>query len=135
MEKANQIIHKIYKILEVCVSILMLLGIVIALIGVVMNYSIFYEIFSNVEAFKHYMEIIFTIVIGIEFLQMLCHPNSNNVLEAIIFLIARHMIVSSTTPLEDFISVVSIVMLCLVRRYLQSTTNKSMLKKKKEETT
>ena len=51
---------------------------------------------------------------------MLCRPTADNVLETIIFLVARHMIiVTTTTPLDDLISTVSIVMLCFVRRYLK----------------
>lgn len=46
-------------------------------------------------------------------------------METLIFLVARHMIINSTTPLEDLLSTISIVILCLVRRYLKSTRVKS----------
>ena len=61
------------------------------------------------------------LVIGIEFLEMLCRPSSENVIEVLIFLVARHMIVGDTTPYQDFVSVISVALLCVVRRYLRIT--------------
>lgn len=82
-------------------------------------HTIFYELSGNTDTLKQYLDRIFMIVIGIEFLQMLCRPSSDNVIEVIIFLAARHMIVSNTSPDQDFMSVISIVILCLVRQYLR----------------
>lgn len=134
MEKIEHWIQKAYRILEVVVALLMLLGIIMAIFSLLTDYTLFYELTHSTDAFKEYIDKIFVIVIGIEFLQMLSRPNSKNVIEAIIFLVARHMIVSHTTPFEDFISVLSIVILCIVRRYLQTTTDKNMnMFKKKQE--
>ena len=64
------------------------------------------------------------LVIGIEFLGMLCRPSSENVIEVLIFLVARHMIVGDTTPYQDFVSVISVALLCVVRRYLRVSGEK-----------
>lgn len=118
MEKLEEFIQKICRILELIVAIFVLLGIIMTLFGVFKNYTIFHEMSCNTDTFKQYLDRIFMIVIGIEFLQMLCRPNSDNVIEVIIFLAARHMIVSNTSPYQDFVSVISIVLLCLVRQFL-----------------
>lgn len=120
MRRIDEFIRKIYRILELIVAILMLFGIIVALFGVLRNYMVFYELSVNMDTFKQYLDKIFMIVIGIEFLQMLCRPSSDNVIETIIFLVARHMIVSNTSPYQDFASVISIVLLCLVRQHLHS---------------
>ena len=66
---------------------------------------------------------------GVEFLKMLCRPTADNVLETIIFLVARHMIVvTTTTPLDDLISTISIVLLCFVRRYLKEHRMKDKMR-------
>lgn len=119
MGKLEELIQKICRILELIVAILMLIGIILTLFGFFKNYTIFYELSSNTDILKQYLDRIFMIVIGIEFLQMLCRPSSDNVIEVIIFLAARHMIVSNTSPYQDFMSVISIVILCLVRQYLR----------------
>lgn len=119
MGKLEELIQKICRILELIVAILVLIGIILTLFGFFKNYTIFYELSSNTDILKQYLDRIFMIVIGIEFLQMLCRPSSDNVIEVIIFLAARHMIVSNTSPYQDFMSVISIVILCLVRQYLR----------------
>lgn len=118
MGKIGGFIRKIYRVLELIAAILMLLGIIMVLFGVLRNYRVFYELSVNMDTFKQYLDRIFMIVIGIEFLQMLCRPSSDNVIETIIFLVARHMIVSNTSPYQDFVSVIGIVILCLARQYL-----------------
>lgn len=118
MEKLKEWIHKICEILEMLIAIVVLFGIVLALLSIFKNYTMFQELLNSTNALKHYLDETLILVIGIEFLQMLCRPNSDNVIEVIIFLVARHMIVSDTTPSQDFISVISISLLCFVRQYL-----------------
>lgn len=118
MKKFETLIQKTCKILELIVAIFVLFGIILALIAFFKDGAVFNELMGNIDTFQHYLDKIFLIVIGIEFLQMLFRPSSDNVIEVIIFLVARHMIVVDTTPYEDFVSVISIAILCLVRQYL-----------------
>ncbi len=107
-------------ILELIAAFFVLIAVVISLISLVPNLPEMWENRAETETFIHFLEQVFQVVIGIEFLKMLCRPTADNVLETIIFLVARHMIiVTTTTPLDDLISTVSIVMLCFVRRYLK----------------
>ena len=73
------------------------------------------------KVYMEYLDAVFNVVIGIEFLKMLCKPSSANIIEVLIFLIARHMIVQTTTPLEDLLSVVSIGILFFFRRFMLMT--------------
>lgn len=66
---------------------------------------------GNMESFREVLETVSSLVVGIEFIKMLCRPSAHNVLETIIFLVARHMIVNETTPTQDLISTISIVLL------------------------
>lgn len=129
MEKLKEWIHKICEILEMLIAIVVLFGIILALLSIFKNHTIFQELLNSTDALKHYLDEALILVIGIEFLQMLCRPNSDNVIEVIIFLVARHMIVSDTTPNQDFVSVISIALLCFVRQYL----HRSGLEEKDEE--
>ena len=105
--------------LEFIVAGLTLIGILLSVFSLVRDAGIFKQLLTDTSVFKDYLEQIFLLVIGIEFLVILCRPNSENVIEILIFLVARHMIVGDTTPYEDFVSVVSVVILCIVRRYLR----------------
>lgn len=118
-------ITKICELLELIVALLVLVGILLSICSLVKDFAIFRDILNHTESFRTYLDQIFVIVIGIEFLQMLCRPNSDNVMDVLIFLVARHMIVSETTPFEDFISVISIILLCVLRRYLHDTRERT----------
>ena len=72
-------------------------------------------------AFLEFLDAVLGVVIGVEFLKMLCKPNTANIIEALIFVIARHMIVQTTTAGEDLVSVISICMLFLFRRFMLAT--------------
>lgn len=121
-------ITKICEVLEMVAAVLVLIGILLSICSLVKDFAIFKEILDHTESFRSYLEQIFVIVIGIEFLQMLCRPNSDNIMEVLIFLVARHMIVSETTPFEDFISVISIILLCVLRRYLHDARERAKAK-------
>ncbi|MCM1184586.1 MAG: hypothetical protein NC337_14540 [Roseburia sp.] len=118
LKKLNKYIHRICDFLELVVAVLVLAGIILTMFSFLRDFNIFRELADKTSVFQQYLERIFVIVIGIEFLKMLSSPNSDNVLEILIFLVARHMVVGETTPYEDFASVVGVVLLCLARRYL-----------------
>ncbi|MDE6970756.1 MAG: hypothetical protein K2P69_13505 [Eubacterium sp.] len=122
MKKTVRLLQKICRVLELVVAIFVLLGIMTAIISLLKDdIRIFEEVLNDMTAFRHYLEKIFVLVIGIEFLEMLCHPNSDNVIQVLIFLVARHMIVGETTPFEDFVSVLSIAVLIVLRKYMHAS--------------
>lgn len=121
MKKVVNVLQKICRMLELVVAVFVLVGILMAIISLLKDdIKIFEELLSDISVFRHYLEKIFVLVIGIEFLEMLCHPNPDNVIQVLIFLVARHMIVGETTPYEDFVSVLSIAVLFILRKYMHS---------------
>lgn len=132
-EKVRKIIQKICSLLDLIAAFLVLIAILCSIFSLVRDVSVFQRLLTNPSEFKHYLEQIFMLVIGIEFLGMLCRPSSENVIEVLIFLVARHMIVGDTTPYQDFVSVISVALLCVVRRYLRVAEEKQ--KKDKENIT
>lgn len=106
-------------ILEMIIAVLVLIGLILSLIGMFRERNMFQDLINGEMDFMTYMETIFTLVIGIEFMEMLCRPNAANVMEVLIFLVARHMILEHGTVYADFVSVLSICILCVVRRMLR----------------
>ena len=130
LDKVRRIIQKICVLLDLIMAALVLMGILLSIFSMVRDVSIFQRLLTDTSEFKPYLEQVFILVIGVEFLGMLCKPNSENVIEVLIFLVARHMIVGDTSPYEDFVSVISIALLCVVRRYLRITAEKQKEKNK-----
>lgn len=110
---------KINFYLEVLMAVFVLVGAVVCIYFMVPELVELVANHGSAEAFMAYLEKIFTIVIGIEFLKMLCRPTSENVLETIIFLIARNMVINHGTPLENMISAFTIIGLAVAKRALR----------------
>ncbi|MDE7285793.1 MAG: hypothetical protein K2N55_02965 [Lachnospiraceae bacterium] len=127
--KAKKYVHILCHALEMVTAVLMLIGLVFSFFSLIRNVELFQQLLKDTSVFREYMDQIFMLVIGIEFLVMLCRPNSENVIDVLIFLVARHMIVGDTTPYQDFVSVISVALLCVVRRYLRN--NKENREEKK----
>ncbi|MCI9123802.1 MAG: hypothetical protein HFH35_06965 [Eubacterium sp.] len=125
--------HKLKKLLQIACEILELIAAGFVLIGLVLSVlsllknagSLFPALLDDISVFRHYLEEIFILVIGIEFLEMLCRPNADNVIQVLVFLVARHMIVGDTSPYEDLVSVISIVLLQILRKYLHADSKKT----------
>lgn len=105
--------------LEVLMAVFVLLGALVCIYFMVPELIELIKAGGDAESFMTYLEQIFTIVIGIEFLKMLCRPTSENVLETIIFLIARNMVINHGTPLENLISAIAIIGLAGAKRILR----------------
>lgn len=105
--------------LEVLMSVFVLIGSVICIVFMVPQLGDLIRAGGTAEAFMSYLEQIFTIAIGIEFLKMLCRPTSENVLETITFLVARNMVINHGTPLENLFSAITIIGLAVAKRLLR----------------
>ena len=105
MKKVVKVLQQICRILELVVAVFVLLGIIMAIISLLKDdIKLFEELLNDMTVFRHYLEKIFVLVIGIEFLEMFCHPT----------------VVGETMPYEDFVSVLSIAVLFVLRKYMHS---------------
>ena len=115
----RQINGALCPLLELIAVIMVGIAILGALIHVIPHYL---EIFTGpfgTEELMHFLEGVLTIVIGIEFMQMLCNPSTENVIEIVTFLVARHMIVHQTSPIEDLFSTLSIALMVFMKWFIR----------------
>ena len=109
---------KIADILEIIIGILLAISIgilVIYLIGDIKSVAVGH---ANLEVFNNYLANAFNLVIGIEFIKMLCKHTPQTVIEVLLFAIARQLIVEHTSTLENLIGIISIGILFATRKYL-----------------
>lgn len=111
-------LRRICDIIELVLAVLTIAGIVIAIIGLVPQLGEFWENRHEVQQLIWYLEMVFNIVIGVEFLKMLCRPDADTVVEVLLFLVARHMIIGETGALEDLLSIISMAILFAVKKYI-----------------
>lgn len=72
-------------ILELIAAIFVFIAVVIALIALIPHVGELWENRSTAGAMLEFLEQVFLVVIGVEFLKMLCRPTADNVLETTSF--------------------------------------------------
>ena len=72
---------------------------------------------------------ILTLIIGVEFVKMLAKHTAENLLEVLMFAIARQMIVEHLDMIDTLIGIISIAIIFAVRKYLllKSADNKEKI--------
>ena len=120
-DKIRKFLYEVCDIMELLMAVAVVAGLVIAVVSLVPDLQHYWANRTHEGEFLIYLDAVFNIVIGIEFMKMLCKPNSANIIEALIFLIARHMIIGTTTAGEDLLSIISIAILFLFRRFMLMT--------------
>ncbi|MCD8125148.1 MAG: phosphate-starvation-inducible PsiE family protein [Lachnospiraceae bacterium] len=117
-EVVSHFLLRIPYYLELCISIILLLSIIIALFSLLGEVVSFARAGGSADDFQTFLGNMFTVVIGIEFLKMLCSYNVDSVIEVILFTVARQLVLNHEAALELLLSVVAIAILFVVRKYL-----------------
>ena len=104
-------------ILEVVLSVLVLIALLISMVPIAGE---MFSLVSNksTDAFQTFLGHAFNLVIGIEFVKMLAKHSPGSALEVLLYAIARSMILDHSSPLGNLISVVSIGVIFLIRRFI-----------------
>lgn len=103
-------------ILEVVLAILVLIGLLISTVPIAQEMFALVSTQST-EAFQTFLGHAFNLVIGIEFIKMLAKHSPGSALEVLLYAIARQMILGHESAFESLISVASIGLIFLIRRF------------------
>ena len=110
--------HKIAETIEVLMSLAVFAAVIMAVFNLIPGFQTYLSAPTGSEGFMDLLEQILSIVVGLEFVSMLCKPDAENVTEVLIFLIARHVIVLETSAVESLLSVISIAILFFIRYFV-----------------
>ncbi len=120
-KKVQRIMLRVCDILELLTAVGVGIGIVVAIIALVPGFFEFWENRLEANAFLLFLKDVLNVVIGIEFMKMLCKPSPEHIIEGLIFLMARHMVVGTTTAGEDLLSITGITILFVLSRFMVLT--------------
>lgn len=107
---------RLVNICEAFIALLVGVGVVATLISYLVPGVI--QLFSTstgTDHFLQYLGAIFNLVVGLEFMKLLFHISSDNIIEVLVILISRHMIMEAHDALDIFLSTVSIVLLLMLK--------------------
>lgn len=122
--KTRHILFESCNFLELLMALIVLAAILVACCSLGNSFLIYLDNRYMGQAFLTFVGHIFNILIGIEFLKMLCQPSGDTVLEVLIFLVARHMILDHTTVMENLLTIVSIGLLFAIKKYISLPVQK-----------
>jgi uncharacterized membrane protein (DUF373 family) len=119
-EKIQKSINTFCEILEYLIAAIVILALVISAGSYMPVIKDLFTQTGNSEEFLVFLKQIFNYVVGIEIVKLLFKANTENSFEVLIFLVARHMIIGNNSALDMFLSVLSIAILCVIRRLLNT---------------
>lgn len=104
--------------LELVIAIFVIVLIFYGIVSLLAAFSKDAPRITNLTLFSTYLEKALNIVIGIEFLKMLCRHSMSSVVEVIMFYLSRQLIVEENTLLEGLFCVIAVAGLFAIRKFL-----------------
>lgn len=104
-------VHRWCDGVELGLAVIVGLVLVITAVLYVLTFLGICSLVPDTAGFQIFLKNIFNIVVGLEFIKMLLKPNVKNVLDVLIFLVARHLIIDHGSPLGMLLCVLCIILL------------------------
>ena len=122
-KRFNEGIYNVARYTEIMLSIVIL--IVIALAGIRLIYAITETSIMNldIDFFTEFLANALSLVVGVEFVKMLCRHSAQTVVEVLMFATARQMVVEHMAPTQTLIGVIAIAILFAIRKFLMTEDN------------
>ena len=116
----NDGIYNIARYTEIVLSIVIL--IVIALTGIRLIITIAEVSLwdMDISFFTEFLANALSLVVGVEFVKMLCRHSAQTVVEVLMFATARQMVVEHMAPAQTLIGVIAIAILFAIRKFLMT---------------
>lgn len=116
----NTIIYNISRYAEIALSMVILLVIALAGFRLIMEVADTSVMSMDTEFFSTFLSQALSLVVGVEFVKMLCQHSAQTVVEVLMFATARQMVVEHLGSAETLLGVLSIAVLFAIRKYLMT---------------
>ena len=104
--------------MELFLSFLLLISIVIAAVGLVVNLYGLAQNMDNTDYFQRFLGSTMALIIALELIKMIVRDTVGSTIEVLLIAIARKLIVSEQDTLGFLIGIIAIAFLFLIRKYL-----------------
>ncbi len=105
-------------IIETFIAILLSIVIGVLSIFLILRFKDMVINGEAMDAFNDFLATALSLVVGVEFIKMLCRHTPETVIEVLLFAIARQLIVEHTSTFENLAGIISIAILFAIRKYL-----------------
>ena len=129
----NEIIYNISRYTEIILSIIILVVIALSGIRLIMEVAATSVPNMDTEFFTSFLSQALSLVVGVEFVKMLCQHSAQTVVEVLMFATARQMVVEHLGSSETLLGVISIAVLFAIRKYLMTDNDDMNSRRHKDE--
>ncbi|MDR3238759.1 MAG: hypothetical protein LBT44_01550, partial [Clostridiales bacterium] len=118
MRKFRRLFYKYIKCLEMLIAIFLTGAVMIAGFQIVQNFIL--QILHGISDFdfNSLLGNIFTLIIGVEFIRMILKPTSGNVLEVVLFTVAKSLVLAHSSMNSYLLGILALGILFAIRKYL-----------------
>lgn len=122
-QKAQKGIISVLRVIEVSVAVLLTIAIVSLVFHMIPEIIRLLSTSTSIEDLKYILEYALSVIIGIEFVKMVCKPTAGNVVEVLMFAVTRYVIIDHSAMITSLLGVVSISVLFATKKYLFCEVN------------
>ena len=117
-KKVNGIISAATRYIELFISAIIIVVILLQIVNLIYGVVRTPLFQLDTDHFTVFLAQALTLVVGIEFVKMLCRHTPETVVEVLMFATARQMVVEHLKTFETLIGIVAIALLFAIRKYL-----------------
>lgn len=119
-KRFNDIIYNIARYTEIFLSVVILVVIALAGVRLICDVAGTSIMQMDPDFFTEFLSNGLSLVVGVEFVKMLCRHSSQTVVEVLMFATARQMVVEHLKTWQTLVGVIAIAILFAIRKYLMT---------------
>lgn len=119
----NELIYNVARYTEVVLSIVILIVIALSGLRLILTTAGTSVMHMDTDFFTNFLAQALSLVVGVEFVKMLCRHSAQTVVEVLLFATARQMVVEHLDPVQTLIGIIGIAILFAVRKYLMTDSD------------
>lgn len=112
----RQIIYTISYYLEYLIAFTIIAAILLSMVSLPYQLGLLFD--NDSESFIAFLQYVMNLVIGLEFLHVICRHNLDSVIEVLMLTITRGIIIDHVSTMESLLGIIAVAILFLVRKYL-----------------
>lgn len=119
-KRFNEWIYNVARYTEIVLSIVILIVIALAGIRLIFTITEMPILDMDIDFFTTFLANALSLVVGVEFVKMLCKHSAQTVVEVLMFATARQMVVEHMKTTQTLIGVIAIAILFAIRKFLMT---------------
>lgn len=119
----NELIYNTARYTEIALSIVIIIVIALSGLRLILTTAGTSIMDMATSFFTSFLSQALSLVVGVEFVKMLCRHSAQTVVEVLLFATARQMVVEHLDPVQTLIGIIGIAILFAVRKYLMTDSD------------